>query len=148
MKRGLALLFFVGPFLWMALTSVWPEAQLTRPLPEALTLASYAGLGGSFARAVANSLIVSALTTAVCLAAGSAAAFAIARLPVPGKGGLLAFALAVSMFPPIATVSPLYLVLRAVGLRDSLPGLVLPYTTFALPLALWLMTSFFRALPD
>jgi len=147
-KRALALLFFVGPFLWMALTSVWPEAQLTRPLPEALTLASYAGLGGSFARAVANSLIVAALTTAVCLAAGSAAAFAIARLPVPGKGGLLAFALAVSMFPPIATVSPLYLVLRAVGLRDSLPGLVLPYTTFALPLALWLMTSFFRALPD
>lgn len=148
MKRGLALLFFVGPFLWMALTSVWPEAQLTRPLPETLTLASYAGLGGSFARAVVNSLIVAALTTAVCLAAGSAAAFAIARLPVPGKGGLLAFALAVSMFPPIATVSPLYLVLRAVGLRDSLPGLVLPYTTFALPLALWLMTSFFRALPD
>ncbi len=148
MKRGLALFFFVGPFLWMALTSVWPEAQLTRPLPESLTLSSYAGLGGSFARAVANSLIVAALTTAVCLAAGSAAAFAIARLPVPGKGGLLAFALAVSMFPPIATVSPLYLVLRAVGLRDSLPGLVLPYTTFALPLALWLMTSFFRALPD
>jgi multiple sugar transport system permease protein len=148
MKRAVAIAFFVGPFLWMALTSIWPEAQLTRPLPQTLTLASYAGLGSSFARAVANSLIVAALTTAVCLAIGSAAAFAIARLPVPGKGGLLAFALAVSMFPPIATVSPLYLVLRMLGLRDSLPGLVLPYTTFALPLTLWLMTSFFRALPD
>ena len=148
MKRALAVAFFVGPFLWMALTSLWPEAQLTRPLPESLTLASYAGLGGSFARAVANSLVVAALTTAVSLAAGSAAAFAIARLPLPGKGGLLAFALAVSMFPPIATVSPLYLLLRTLGLRDSLPGLVLPYTTFALPLTLWLMTSFFRALPD
>ena len=57
-------------------------------------------------------------------------------------------ALAISMFPPIATVSPLYLALRAVGLRDSLAGLVLPYATFALPLTLWLLTSFFRDLPD
>jgi multiple sugar transport system permease protein len=52
------------------------------------------------------------------------------------------------MFPPIATVGPLYLVLRSVGLRDSLAGLVLPYTTFALPLTLWLLTSFFQELPD
>src|SRR5205814_7011689 len=53
-----------------------------------------------------------------------------------------------SMFPPIATVSPLYLALRAVGLRDTLAGLVVPYATFALPLTLWLLTSFFRELPD
>jgi multiple sugar transport system permease protein len=147
-KRAAALAFFLGPFLWMALTSLWPEAELTRPLPHGLTVANYAGLGSSFAGAVVNSLLVAAGTTAVCLAVGSAAAFAIAKLPLPGRSALLAFALAVSMFPPIATVSPLYLVLRFLGLRDSLPGLVLPYTTFALPLTLWLMTSFFRALPD
>jgi multiple sugar transport system permease protein len=52
------------------------------------------------------------------------------------------------MFPPIATVAPLYLVLRELGLRDELGGLVLAYTTFALPLALWIMTGFLRDLPS
>jgi multiple sugar transport system permease protein len=152
MKRALAavavLAFFLGPLAWQALTSVWPEAELTRPLPRSLTLASYAGLGATFARAVVNSLIVAAGTTALCLAAGASAAFAIAKLELPGKKLLLGGALAISMFPPIATVSPLYLALRAAHLRDSLAGLVLPYATFALPLTLWLLTSFFQDLPD
>jgi multiple sugar transport system permease protein len=52
------------------------------------------------------------------------------------------------MFPPIATVSPLFLIIRALGLRDELAGLVLPYTTFALPMTLWILTGFFRDLPD
>ena len=142
------LLFFLAPLAWQVLTSFWPDAELTRPLPARLTLANYAGLGGTFARAVLNSLLVAAGTTAVCLAVGASAAFAIAKLEFRGRSLLLGGALAISMFPPIATVSPLYLALRAVGLRDSLVGLVLPYATFALPLTLWLMTSFFRALPD
>ena len=151
MKRAfatLALAFFVGPIAWQALTSVWPEPELTRAFPGSLTLANYAGLGAPFARAVLNSLLVAAGTTLLCLAVGASAAFAIAKLEFPGRRLLLGAALAISMFPPIATVSPLYLVLRAIGLRDTLSGLVLPYTTFALPLTLWLLTSFFRALPD
>jgi multiple sugar transport system permease protein len=148
MKRGLVLLFFVGPLLWQLLTSLWPEAELTRPLPGSLTLSNYAGLGVPFARAVLNSLVVAAATTALCLAAGASAAFAIAKLEFRGRGLLLGAALAISMFPPIATVSPLYLALRAFGLRGSLAGLVLPYATFALPLTLWLLTSFFRDVPD
>jgi multiple sugar transport system permease protein len=152
MRRALAvaavLSFFLGPLAWQALTSVWPEAELTRPLPSRLTLASYAGLGSTFARAVLNSLLVAAGTTALSLAAGASGAFAVAKLEFPGRRLLLGGALAISMFPPIATVSPLYLLLRQVGLRDSLAGLVLPYTTFALPLTLWLLTSFFQELPD
>ena len=152
MKRSLAvaavLLFFLGPVAWQLLTSLWPDAELTRPLPGSLTLANYAGLGGTFARAVLNSLIVAAATTALSLAAGASAAFAAAKLEFPGRSVLLGGALAISMFPPIATVSPLYLALRATGLRDTLAGLVLPYATFALPLTLWLLTSFFRELPD
>ena len=142
------LLFFLAPLAWQVLTSFWPDAELTRPLPTRLTVANYAGLGGTFARAVLNSLLVAAGTTAVCLAVGASAAFAIAKLEFRGRSLLLGGALAISMFPPIATVSPLYLALRAVGLRDSLVGLVLPYATFALPLTLWLLTSFFRDLPD
>ena len=152
MKRAIgaaaALAFFCGPFGWMALTSLWPEAELTRALPTSLSFASYQGLGIEFLRAALNSMLVAAGTTALCLAIASAAAFAIAKVPFRGSSALLTAALAISMFPPIATVSPLYLGLRAVGLRDSLLGLVLPYTTFALPLSLWLLTSFFQKLPD
>jgi multiple sugar transport system permease protein len=148
MRRALILLFFVGPLLWQLLTSLWPEAELTRPLPRDLTLQSYAGLGAPFARAVFNSLAVAAATTALCLLAGASAAFAVAKLELRGRTLLLGGALAISMFPPIATVSPLYLALRAVGLRDTLAGLVLPYATFGLPLTLWLLTSFFREVPD
>jgi multiple sugar transport system permease protein len=152
MKRALpiaaVLVFFIAPLAWQLLTSFWPDAELTHPLPTTLTWANYAGLGGTFAGAVLNSLIVAGGTTAVCLAVGASAAFAIAKLEFPGRSLLLGAALAISMFPPIATVSPLYLALRAVGLRDSLAGLVVPYATFALPLTLWLLTSFFRELPD
>ena len=130
------------------LTSFWPEPELTRALPHALTVANYAGLGTTFARAVLNSLLVAAGTTALCLAVGASAAFAVAKLEFRGRSLLFGGALAISMFPPIATVSPLYLVLRAAGLRDTLAGLILPYATFALPLTLWLLTSFFRDLPD
>ncbi len=152
MKRALAavplLAFFAGPLLWQLLTSFWPEAELTRAAPRSLTLANYAGLGAPFARSVLNSLLVAAGTTALCLALAAPAGFAIAKLRFRGRSALLGGALAISMFPPIATVSPLYLVLRAAGLRDTLAGLVLPYATFALPLALWLLTTFFRQLPD
>lgn len=146
---ALYLAFFLGPFAWQAVTSLWPEAQLGRRLPDRLTLDAYAAvLHGPFARALLNSLFVAALTTALCLAVASPAAFAIAKLQFPGRRALLALALAISMFPPIATVSPLYLALRAAGLRDSLFGLVLPYATFALPLCLWVLTAFFEGLPD
>jgi len=152
MKRALGgaavLVFFLAPLAWQVLTSLWPDPELTRPLPASLTFANYTGLGATFAHAVLNSLLVAAGTTALCLAVGASAAFAIARLELRGRSLLLGAALAISMFPPIATVSPLYLALKAVGLRDSLAGLVLPYATFALPLTLWLLTSYFRDLPD
>lgn len=152
MKRALAtvplLAFFTGPLAWQLLTSVWPDAELTYALPRSLTAAGYAGLGAPFARALANSLLLALATTAAALAAAAPAAFAIAKLRLRGGNALLGGALATSMFPPIATVGPLYLTLRALGLRDSLLGLVLPDATFALPLALWILTSAFRALPD
>lgn len=144
------LTFFLGPFLWQVLTSVWPEGELTEPLPSRLTFGNYVSVFADhpFARVVGNSFFVAGLTTLVCLVIGAFAAFALARLPVPGGNALLGISLGISMFPPIATVSPLYLVLRAVGLRDHLTGLVLPYATFALPLTLWILTSFFRQIPD
>lgn len=144
------LTFLLGPVLWQALTSLTPEAELgRRGWPSQLTLAAWRALflREDFLWSLLNSFVVAAVTTLACLVIGALAAFAIARLPVPGRGLLLGGALAVSMFPPIAVVSPLYLVLQRMGLLDTRLGLVLPYATFALPLTLWLLTSFFRQIP-
>lgn len=143
--------FFVGPFAWQLLTSLRPEAELTSlGIPRELSLQSYASAfeGRPFARVLLNSAVVAGATTVLCLAIASAAAFAIAKLEFRWKNAILAAALAVSMFPPIATVSPLYLALRKLHLLDTAAGLVLPHTTFALPLALWVLTGFFREIPD
>lgn len=146
--KGLYLCFFLAPFLWQALTSLWPEAQQGARLPSALTLEAWATvLRGGFLRAALNSLVVAAGTTALCLSVATPAAFAIARLRFPGRRALLGLSLAISMFPPIATVSPVYLALKALHLRDTLAGLLLPYATFALPLSLWILTAAFEALP-
>jgi multiple sugar transport system permease protein len=144
------LTFFLGPFAWQVLTSLWPEPEFGRALPSHLTLVAYERVlrERSFLQVLLNSLAVATMTTAVCLSLGASAAFALARMPFRGRSALLGVALAVSMFPPIATVSPLYLLLRGLGLRDSLLGLVPPYATFALPLTLWVLTSFFRQLPE
>jgi multiple sugar transport system permease protein len=142
--------FFLGPIAWQFLTSLWPEPELLQPLPSHLTLDNYRSLfaGQSFIRVAFNSLLVSSATTLLCIAVGALAAFGMSAFRFRFQNVLLGFSLAISMFPPIATVSPLYLALRAVGLTDSLWGLVLPYATFALPLTLWVLTSFFRQLPS
>ena len=143
--------FLLGPFGWQILTSLRPEAELTSVgLPSALSFRSYAAAfeGRPFGRVLLNSAIVAGVTTVVCIALASTAAFALAKLELRAKNLLLAVALAVSMFPPIATVSPLYLALRELHLLDTLAGLVLPHTTFALPLALWVLAGFFRDIPD
>lgn len=96
---------------------------------------------------IRNSLVVAGSTTVLCLVLGSGCAWALARLRFPGRDAVLGFVLAISMFPQIAIVSPLYLLLRSVGLLDTLPGLVLPYLTFAMPLTVWMLTTYLRALP-
>ena len=98
-------------------------------------------------RALGNSLGVATLTTLVALALGLPAAYAIARLPVPGKAVLLLVIVASTAFPQIATVSPLYLLMRALGLRDTWTALVLANASFALPLVIWLLAGFIREIP-
>jgi len=146
-----AVTFCVGPFVWQVITSLKTEEELTSlGLPTIVTLQNYVGAftGRPFGQVILNSALVAGITTLFCLTVGASAAFALAKLTFPGRRLLLGMALIVSMFPPIATVSPLYLIIRAVGLRDQLAGLILPYTTFALPLTLWTLTGFFRDIPD
>jgi ABC-type glycerol-3-phosphate transport system permease component len=97
--------------------------------------------------AVRNSLVVAGATTLVSVPLGALCAYALARLRFRGRTLLLAAVLAISMFPQISIVSPLYLLLRELRLIDTYAGLVLPYLTFAMPLTIWLLVGFFRQLP-
>lgn len=140
------------PLYWALVSSLTPESGLFEApslVPRQLVLDHYAALfrERDFWTPIANSLVVAGTTTAFCVVVGSLCAYALARLEFPGKTLLLAFILAVSMFPQITIVSPLYLVLRELGLIDTRPGLVLPYLTFAMPITVWLLVGFFRQLP-
>jgi ABC-type glycerol-3-phosphate transport system permease component len=140
------------PFYWTVVASVTPEATLFREpslWPTELTMEHYRALieEREFWVPIRNSLIVAGVTTLFCVTVGSLSAYALARLEFRGKAVILGFILAVTMFPQISIVSPLYLVLRSLGLIDTYPGLILPYMTFAMPLTVWLLVGFFRQLP-
>ena len=143
----------MGPVAWMMIASVLPESRIVGAGSWTggfgFSSEHYAALIGErgFLLPIRNSLIVAALTTAIALPCATLCAYAVARLPMRGKGVLLALLLAVSMFPQISVVAPLFLVLRTIGLLDTYPGLVLPYVTFTTPLAVWLLTGFFRQMP-
>ncbi|UJR85081.1 carbohydrate ABC transporter permease [Sandaracinus amylolyticus] len=148
----LLLAAMAAPLVLALVASLRPEAELqdsASALPTALTLDHYRALfeRHHFVRPILNSLLVAALTTALAVPVAAACAYALARMTFRGRGAVLALVLAVTMFPQVSIVSPLYLLLRGVGLVDTYPGLVLPYLTFAMPLAVWLLVGQFRALP-
>jgi multiple sugar transport system permease protein len=145
--------YCVGPLLWQAVTALKPDHDLTRlppVLPPAPTFAHFVGVftGHPFLRVIINSAVVASLTTALSIALGSLSAFALAKLRLRGRALMLGFVLTVSMFPPIATVSPLYIIIRALGLRDTWWALIITYTTFSLPLSIWILTNFFSSIPE
>ena len=121
----LALLaLYAVPFLWQLLTSFKPESELLRVpplLPSALTLSHYEVVftQSAMPRALVNSLGIAVLTTALACALGVPAAYAMATLRVPAAGALMLGIVASTAFPQIATVSPLYLLMRELGLRDT-----------------------------
>jgi multiple sugar transport system permease protein len=143
----------LAPFAWQMLTSLKPLPELeTLPplLPGAPTLEHYRAIlaGQPFGRMLLNSLAAAGGATLLALGLGSLAGFALAKLRPPGRAATLAAVVALSMLPPIATVSPLFLIANAAGLHDTLLALILVYAGFSLPLAVWLMTQFFRGVPD
>lgn len=153
-RAGAIALFAIWafPLYWMLVASVTPEARLFGApalVPTTIVVDHYRALftERQFWLPIRNSLIVAAATTALALAVAIPAAYATARLRFRGRSTLLAGVLAVSVFPQISIVSPLFLLLRSAGLIDTYPGLVLPYLTFSLPLAVWLLAAFFRQLP-
>ncbi len=144
----LLVLYCIFPFLWLVRLAMDPSASGSL-LPSTITFKNYVAVfqNGDFVKAFMNSVIISSSATAIAMAIGGAAAYALGRLPVPGKQYILFIVLGVSMFPGISIIGPLFEMWRSVGLFDTKTGLVIPNVTFALPMAIWIMSSFFRELP-
>jgi trehalose/maltose transport system permease protein len=146
------LALWAAPFFWQALTSIKPDTALLaveRMLAAPPTLDHYRAVveRSVMPAALGNSLGVAALTTLFALALGVPGAYALARLPVPGKNVLLLAVVACTAFPQVTTVGPLFVMLRALELRDTWAALILADASFALPLVLWLLAGFVREVP-
>jgi multiple sugar transport system permease protein len=143
------------PVLWLVSISLKPPEALTdqRFIPSDVSFENYKSLfeGGiddsPFIKPLINSIVIALITTVIAIVLASFCAYAIARLEFPGKRLILAGALAIAMFPPISTVGPLFDMWRALGLYDTYVGLIIPYLTFSLPLAIYVLVAFFREIP-
>ena len=147
----LVIAYALIPVLWIISLSFKPTSSVTdgRFIPQEWTLNNYRGIFATdeFTRALLNSIGIALIATALAVAIGTMAAYAIARLRFPGKKLLIGVSLLIAMFPAISLVSPLFEIERSVGLFDTWPGLILPYITFSLPLAIYTLAAFFREIP-
>ncbi len=142
------------PFIWMLISSMKPASELFgknafTPYTTHPTFKNYISVfvNYPFLRYLWNSTVVATTTTVYTVLVASFAAYAIARLHFKGKTFILGIVLSVSMFPQIATISPIYIFLKNIGLTNSYLGLIIPYTTITLPLSIWILVTFYRKIP-
>ena len=144
-------IFCLFPFYWLVNISLKTGADLSSVdlIPPNPTLENYKSIfqNDDFVRALANSAIVAMTTTFLGLIVGSFCAYALARLKMNYKFLLLGIVLTISTFPQIAIAAPLFRLWTDIGLYNTLIGLVIPYLTFALPLSIYILVSFFREIP-
>jgi multiple sugar transport system permease protein len=143
--------FCLAPFYWLVNISLktGPDLSGSAVVPPNPTLANYKSIfqNDDFVHALVNSAIVSLTTTVLALLVGSFCAYALARLRFKGKFLLLGAFLSITTFPPIAIAAPLFKLWTDIHLFNTLWGLIIPYLTFALPLAVYILVSFFREIP-
>lgn len=144
--------FCVLPFYWMVVSSLkTPKAIFDNSLiPFHPTFMNYAAVFGgqnTFALALRNSVIIGSVVTVVALLFGVFASYALARLNFRAKNMVLALFLATSMFPGVAILTPLFQLFADLGWIDTYQAMIVPDISFSLPLGIWILTSFFRAMP-
>jgi multiple sugar transport system permease protein len=149
-----ALAFAVVPLLWMVLTSVKTNREITQDtslIPQALTTANYVSLfsGREFAAYLTNSIIVTFVSVAIALILGTQAAYVLARFRL--RGGMQRYVgfslLMVRLLPPIVIIIPIFLVAQGVGLLNTRLSLIVVYAAFNVTIVVWMMESFFREIP-
>jgi multiple sugar transport system permease protein len=147
----LVIVYALFPVLWILSLSLKPTSSVKdgKLIPERITFENYKGIfsGDAFSSALVNSIGIGLITTLIAVVIGGMAAYAVARLAFPGKRLLIGVALLIAMFPQISLVTPLFNIERRLGLFDTWPGLIIPYITFALPLAIYTLSAFFREIP-
>ncbi|MCW3841192.1 carbohydrate ABC transporter permease [Micromonospora yasonensis] len=144
--------YCLAPFYWMVVSALRrPSDQFSNsllPAPPSLdNLKAAFSSGNGFGRALLNSVIVAGTTTVLTLILGISAAYALARLDFRGKGLILSIIIAMSMFPGIAVVVPLLQLFTDIEWINSYQAMIVPSMSFALPLAIWLLTAFFKQMP-
>jgi multiple sugar transport system permease protein len=148
---GGVVIFCLLPFYWLINISLksGPDLSSADIFPPNPTLENYQSIfeNDDFVRSLANSAIVSLTTTFLGVIVGAFAAYALARLKMSFKFILLGIVLSISTFPQIAIAAPLFRLWTDIGLYNTLIGLVIPYLTFALPLSIYILVSFFREIP-
>jgi len=148
---AVVVIYALLPVAWIVSLSLKRSADLgdNRFLPDVVSLEHYATVfrDPQFSAALWNSIGIAAISTLAAVLLGAFTAYAIVRLEFPGRRLILAGALAIAMFPPISIIGPLFNTWRTLGLYDTWAGLILPYMTFTLPLAIWTLAAFFREIP-
>jgi len=144
-------LFCLFPFYWLINISFKTGADLQSSsfIPPNPTFDNYKAIfqNPDFTKALRNSAVVALSTTILALFVGSFCAYALARLRLKGKFWILALVLSISTFPQIAIAAPLFKLWSDIGLFNTWLGLIIPYLTFALPLSIYIMVSFFKEIP-
>lgn len=142
------------PLLWMIVTSLKPQSELFRIpptwLPETVTFEHYATLlfETKFLLYFRNSVILATSTTVFVVALGTLGAYSLVRFRYRGRETLAVLVLFTYLLPSVVLIIPLYLMMAAIGLSNTLVSLILAHTTFALPYALWLLRSFMEGIPE
>lgn len=150
----LLVLVIAFPLIWMVLTSIKPQSELFRVppsiLPHSVTFEHYAALlrKTPFLRYFANSMILASATTALVIVVGALGAYSLVRFQYRGRETLAGLVLFTYLLPSVVLIIPLYLLMVKIGLANSLTSLVIAYTTFSLPYALWLLRSFMAGIPE
>jgi ABC-type glycerol-3-phosphate transport system permease component len=149
----LFVLVSIFPLIWIFKMSIITRSELFQSpptlLPTTTNGSEYVQIFGdaAFQQALINSVIISGVTTVICLFFGSIAAYAIARLRFGFKGIIMTLILAISFFPGVAIIAPLFIQFSAFGVIDTLASVIITDVVFALPLTVWLLVAFFRELP-
>jgi multiple sugar transport system permease protein len=148
---AIVVIYALVPVVWIVSLSLKPPDKLTdgKFFPSDPTFDNYTKIfdDPQFPAALRNSIGIALISTLLAVTLAMFAAYAIVRLDFPGKKAVLTGALAIAMFPPVSIIGPLFNMWRSLHLFDTWFGLIIPYMTFTLPLAIWTLSAFFREIP-
>jgi multiple sugar transport system permease protein len=149
---GLIIIYCLAPFYWMVVSSLRRTNDIfdISFLPSPVSFENYAAVfnpSQGFVRSLLNSVIVAGTTTVLALFIGIVTAYALARLDFRFKRFVLTSIIATSMFPVVALIVPLLKLFTEIGWINTYQAMILPSLSFALPLAVWNLTAFFRQMP-